>query len=36
VWAELDRREKMLGIAEKLPKAGERGKVVPLRRVRRV
>lgn len=35
VWAELDRREKMLGIAEKLPKTSERGKVVPLGRVRR-
>src|SRR4051795_3647133 len=25
VWAEMDRREKMLGIAEKLPKAARRG-----------
>lgn len=35
VWREMDRRERMLGIAEKLPKSPDKAKVAALRPARR-
>ncbi|MGB3867166.1 MAG: phosphoribosyl-ATP diphosphatase [Xanthobacteraceae bacterium] len=35
VWREMDRRERMLGIAEKLPKSSDKTKVAALRPERR-